>query len=128
MSNVIQEVIDTLNELKRLHQLNFELLEQLNVVCKWILDNHICVPNEEKMRSLLGKSLTLLNEIRTDAPAVLLLQYKKLADEKKQPFRTDEEGTVPYDPTLLHSASRSGDMDRSNYITEKHKFLSKICS
>lgn len=95
MSDAIQEVIDTLNELKRLHQLNFELLEQLNVVCQGILDDHICVPNEEKMRSLLGKSLMLLNEIRTDAPAVLLLQYKKLTDEKKQHFTADEEETAP---------------------------------
>jgi hypothetical protein len=94
LSDAIQETINVLSELKRLHQLNFELLEQLNVTCQWILDNHIAVPNEEKMRSLLGKSLTLLSEIHTDVPDVLIL--RKLTDERKHPNETDEEGTVPY--------------------------------
>jgi hypothetical protein len=96
LSDAIQEVVDTLNELKRLHQLNFELMEQLNIVCQWILDNHISIPNEGKMRSLLGKSLTLLNEICTDAPNVLILRCQKLADEKKHPNGTDEDVPVPY--------------------------------
>ncbi len=100
MSDVIQEVVDTLNELKRLHQLNFELMEQLNVVCQWILDNHISIPDDGKMRSLLGKSLTLLTEIRTDVPNVLILRSQKLADEKKQHIETDEEGTAPQRITL----------------------------
>lgn len=93
MSDSLQEVIDTLSELKRLHQLNFELLEQLNVTCQWMIDTHLCIPNEEKMRSLIGKSLILLNEIRADEPKIL--QYQKLADEKKHLYRTDEEVPVP---------------------------------
>jgi hypothetical protein len=94
LSNAIQETIDALSELKRLHQLNFELLEQLNVACQWIIDSHLCIPNEEKMRSLIGKSLILLNEIQADEPKVL--QYQKLADEKKQPFTTADKETEPF--------------------------------
>jgi hypothetical protein len=94
LSDAIQETIDTLNELKRLHQLNFELLEQLNVVCQWMLDNYIHVPDEEKMRSLLGKSLTLLREIQADTPQIIL--YQKLADKKKQTYGTDEEEPEPF--------------------------------
>ena len=93
MSDAIQEVVDTLNELKRLHQLNFELLEQLNITCQWMIDAHVCIPNEEKIRSLLGKSLTLLSEINADTPK--LLQYQKLTDEKKQHPETDGEVPVP---------------------------------
>ena len=93
MSDSLQEVIDTLSELKRLHQLNFELLEQLNITCQWMIDAHVCIPNEEKMCSLLGKSLTLLSEIHADTPKVL--QYQKLTDEKKQHIETDEDETEP---------------------------------
>jgi hypothetical protein len=60
---MIQVAIETLKELKRMHQLNLELLEQLNVTCQWIIDNNIQVSDEEHMSSLLNKSLTLLNEI-----------------------------------------------------------------
>ena len=93
MSDALVEIIGTLKELKRMHQLNFELLEQLNVICKWILDNHIPIPNEEHMTSLLHRSLTLLTEIQADTPKIL--QYQKLTDEKKHPLKTDEDETVP---------------------------------
>jgi len=77
-----------------LHQLNFELLEQLNVICQWLLDNHIPIPNEEHLSSLFKRSLTLLTEMQADTPEIL--QYQKLTDEKKQSHRTDEEETEPY--------------------------------
>lgn len=93
MSNAIQEIIDSLAELKRLHQLNFELFKQLNVVAQWILDNHIPIPNKELLCSLLDKSLTLQSEIQAKTPKTL--QYQTLANEKKQGNETEEEGTVP---------------------------------
>ena len=94
MSDALQEVIDTLSELKRLHQLNFELLEQLNIVCQWIIDAHLCIPNEEKMRSLLGKSLILLNEIQADEPKTI--QYTTDSRRKVTAFKTDEDVPVPW--------------------------------
>lgn len=93
LSDSIQEIIDTLIELKRMHQLNFELLEQLNVTCQWIIANNFPIPDKEHMSSLLNKSFTLLNEIQASTPKTL--QYQKLTDEKKQHFRTDEEEPVP---------------------------------
>lgn len=74
LSDTIQEIITTLTELKRMHQLNFELLEQLNVTCQWILDNKISIPNQEHLHALLCKSFALLNEIQNSAPRILQYQ------------------------------------------------------
>lgn len=93
MSDPIQEAITTLSELKRLHQLNFELLEELNITCQWLIGSNFDIPNKEHLKSLLGKSLSLLNEVNSNTPQ--LLQYQKIADEKKQQFRADEEEPVP---------------------------------
>jgi len=93
LSDAIQEVIDTLSELKRLHQLNFELLEQLNVVCQWILDNHTHIPNEGKLRSLLSKSLALLSEIHADTPKTLI--YQKLSDGSYHGNESDDKLPEP---------------------------------
>jgi len=87
----LSSIIDTLQELERLHQLNSELLEQLNVICGWLLEHNIQIPDPELLLSLLQKAKALLKEIEADEPK--LLQYPKLADEKKQHLRTDEEGT-----------------------------------
>lgn len=76
-----------------MHQLNLELLEQLNVACGWILDNRITIPNSEHIASLLVKAKALLKEVQAEEPRAL--QYQKLADEKKQHFRTDGEVTEP---------------------------------
>jgi hypothetical protein len=84
------EVIDTLIELKRLHQLNLELLEQLDVTCSWLLDNGIKLPNENKFHSLLIKARALLIEIQTATPK---FSYQKLADETLQGKRTDGDFT-----------------------------------
>lgn len=89
----IGEIIETLSELRRMHQLNIELLEQLSVSCSWLMEQHIPIPNAEKIASLLNKAQSLIREIQSDEPKIL--QYKKLADEKKQQPRTDDKGTVP---------------------------------
>ena len=79
MSDLLQEAIDTLTELKRMNQLNFELIEQLNITCQWIVDNDIKIPNNDALRSLVGKSLALIAEIQADEPKIL--QYKTLSDD-----------------------------------------------
>jgi hypothetical protein len=85
------EIIDTLTELKRMHQLNLELLEQLSVSCSWLMEHSVPIPNAETICSLLRKATILLSEIQADQPTIL--QYRKLADETKQPPRTDGEVT-----------------------------------
>jgi hypothetical protein len=95
----LSSIIETLQELERLHQLNSELLEQLNVICGWLLEHNIQIPNPQTLLSLLQKAKALLTEIQAEEPRVL--QYPKLADEKKQHFRTDEE--VPEPPRPLYS-------------------------
>lgn len=92
MSDAIQEAIDTLTELKRLHQLNFELIEELNTASQWILDNNINVPNKERIRSLLGKSLALLKEIQSE-PTTEILVVKKLTDGFLQRNPNDKDFT-----------------------------------
>jgi hypothetical protein len=87
----LAEIIETLQEVERLHQLNLELLEQLNVIGGWLVEHDIPIPNPHILYSLLAKAKALLNEIESDEPKVV--QYQKLADEKKQLNRTDEEGT-----------------------------------
>lgn len=89
----LQEVIEALQELERLHQLNIELLEQLDVACGWLLDNHIQLPNASTFCSLLTKSKALLKEIQATEPKTW--QIAKIADEKKHLNRTDEEVPAP---------------------------------
>jgi hypothetical protein len=100
--SILAEIIDTLNELERMHQLNYELLEQLNVACGYLRENKLSLPNGEKFANLLSKAMALLAEIQAKAPK--MLQYQKLADERKQHFRTDGEVTEPlglvYDPNI----------------------------
>jgi hypothetical protein len=71
---ISQEVIDTLQELRRLHALNEELLEQLSVSCKWLLEHNALIPNAETLSSLLKKATALLSEIGADKPKILQYQ------------------------------------------------------
>jgi hypothetical protein len=82
---MLTEIIDTLGELKRMHQLNLELMEQLDVTCGWLLDNNIQVPNHEHFLSLLIKARTLLKEIYARTSSDGILQRKK----------SDKDFTVP---------------------------------
>jgi hypothetical protein len=89
----VTEIIDNLTELKRMYQLNLELLEQLAVTCDWLHKSGVHLPNESVFFSLLNKTTTLLDEIQADTPKTL--QYKKLTDKKKHPIRTDEDVPEP---------------------------------
>ena len=93
MNDFLSETIDVLQEMKRMHQLNLELLEQLDVTCGYLLDNGVQVPNEEHFLSLLTKAKALLSEIQAETPKTL--QYQKLADKKKHLRGTDGEVPVP---------------------------------
>lgn len=95
LCDILSEAAKTLSELKRMHQLNYELIEQLNVTCQWIIDNKIEVPNADKLQSLIVKSVSLINGVQSETPTFI---YRKLADEKKHPFRTDEDETEPSQP------------------------------
>ena len=79
-NNLLGEIIETLKELRRMHQLNFELLDQLNVACGWVLENHIDLPNKEKLASLLSKGTTLLEEINGKSQSDGFLQRRKSDD------------------------------------------------
>jgi hypothetical protein len=91
--NDLTEIIDGLQQLKTMHQLNLELLEQLDIACGWLIDNNIQVPNASTFCSLLNRAKALLNEIRADSPKTLV--YKKLSDGRKHPPESDGEVPVP---------------------------------
>jgi len=76
-SNILEEIISSLNELNGMQQLNFELLEQLNVACEYFLKNYPHLPNTEKLAGLLSKALALFEEIRSKPPSDEFLQHKK---------------------------------------------------
>jgi hypothetical protein len=84
-SDALTEIIDSLKELKRMHQLNYELLEQLNVACGYFLENHVKMPNEDKIVSLLSKAMTLLKEIDMEMPSDDFLQRKKPDGDLTEP-------------------------------------------
>ena len=103
----LAKIIETLQELERVHQLNLELLEQLDVVFEWIIKNDMPVPNREKLSSLLVKTHALLKQLYSSSPQIML--YRKIADEKKQPFRTDEDVPVPAKETYKRKESSEED-------------------
>ena len=95
----LNTIVETLQELERLHQLNSELLEQLNVICGWLLEHNIQIPNSEVLLSLLQKAKVLLTEIEADEPKIL--QYsairrkvtEKPSDEFLQRKKSDKDFT-----------------------------------
>lgn len=92
---MMAEIINTLSELKRMHQLNLELLEQLSVSCNWLMEHKVPIPNAEKICSLLDKAKALVNEIQAETPKIL--QYRMLSDESKQPHKPDDKLPEPQD-------------------------------
>ncbi|MFB3889517.1 MAG: hypothetical protein ACE14S_08495 [Candidatus Bathyarchaeia archaeon] len=100
-NDLIGEAIATLTELKRVHQLNLELLEQLSVACDWLMSNNIPVSNASTFASLLEKSVALLNEIQAESPKII--QYTKLSDGRKHPNKSDGEVTEPCNEFLIGS-------------------------
>jgi hypothetical protein len=89
----LTEIIDSLTELKRMYQLNAELLEQLAVTCDWLRKSGVSLPNESTFVSLLNKAMSLLNEIQSDSPKTLV--YHKLSDEFSQRKPSDDNYTEP---------------------------------
>ena len=76
-----------------MHSLNIELLEQLDVVCRWIVESKLPIPNKEKLNSLLLKAQTLLRELYFEKTPTLL--HKESPDESLQGDKSDEEFTEP---------------------------------
>ena len=75
-----------------MHQLNLELLEQLDVTCGWMLDSNVIVPNKEKLTSLLRKARTLLEEIQTPTT----LNQKSAIRRNFTTRKPDDNFTEPY--------------------------------
>ena len=63
----IREIIDTYTELVRLHQLNMELLETLELSFLWLKDSseeqYVPLRDREKIQRLLRKAYHLMKEI-----------------------------------------------------------------
>ncbi|HEX9262595.1 MAG TPA: hypothetical protein VF893_08730 [Candidatus Bathyarchaeia archaeon] len=89
----LSRIVTTLQELERMHQLNLEMLEQLDVIFKCIIESDIPIPNSEKIISLLSRNQALLQELYSGSPAILT--YQKLSRRKVTPFRTDEDVPEP---------------------------------
>jgi hypothetical protein len=92
-------IVTALQELERMYQLNMEMLEQLDVIFKWIIENDVPIPNSDKLVSLLSKNQALLQELYSSSPAILT--YQKLNRRKVTPFRTDEDETEPAKKSFL---------------------------
>ncbi len=86
-------IIQNLQELARLQQLNFEILEELGILLDYIEANHIQVPNRDKFNSMLAKTHALLKELYFSSDKVM--PYRKLNRRKVTAFRTDKEVTEP---------------------------------
>ena len=101
------------------------MFEQLNVACQWILDNHIQIPNEEHLHSLLSKATALLNTLQADEPRII--QYGKLPNDNLQHRKPNKEFTEPYYWFCqLMAASKKGEGLPVSRIQES--VLSKLLS
>jgi len=76
-----------------MHQLNYELLEQLNITCGYLISHYPNLPNDEKVASLLSKSMALFCELKADSPKMVV--YQKLSDDWKHREKSNGEVTVP---------------------------------
>lgn len=98
----IDDIIEMFRELKRLHQLNLELIEQLCVTSDWLLEHNIPIPNPSSFVSLLNKAKALLIEIQANEPNSL--QYttsrRKVTDWKENDG-TDGEVPKSYTPLFI---------------------------
>lgn len=107
----LSDIIDTLSELKRMHQLSLELLEQLDVTCGWLLENKIHPPNEKQFYHLVNKTKVLFEELRADNPKVLCYQAirRKVTEQKFD--ESDGEVTEPENESSNLKASSSKTLD-----------------
>jgi hypothetical protein len=88
---------ETMQELQRMHQLNLELLEQLDVACSFLLQNQVKIPNKSTFKSLLRKAWALMDEIRADEINIHTVSRRKVTD-----FGTDEDETEPFSLPFLN--------------------------
>jgi hypothetical protein len=86
----LTQIIETLQELERMHQLNLEMLEQLDVIFRWIIDNDVPIPNSDKLVSLLTKSQSLMKELYFSSPKTL--QYRTVSRRKVTGRENSREG------------------------------------
>ena len=100
MADALTELREVITEAQMMHQLNLELIEELDITCKWLLETRIEFPNREKFVSMLNKIDALLNEIYSTHK--MQYYYKvESADEKKQHSRTDGDVPVPLKAVFL---------------------------
>lgn len=76
----LSEIAESLQELEWMHQLNMELLEQLNIVFEFVMQNNIVVPNKEKLSSLILRTQALLEELYFSKPKGF--SYRKLSTQR----------------------------------------------
>ena len=67
----LSNISASLSELRRMYQLNAELMEQLSVTLSFLRQNNIRLPNQDTFDSLLNKTAALLDEIQADEPKIL---------------------------------------------------------
>jgi hypothetical protein len=93
VDKMLSEVRDVLNSIIDMHQLNFELLEELNVACKWLLQNKVEIPNREKFVSLLNKADSLIEELSLESPQFSI--RRKVTNPKSDGEVTEPEYESP---------------------------------
>lgn len=103
-NDMMVEIINTLSELKRMHQLNMEILEQLAVTCEFLTSTQVKVPNSSTLASLLSKAMALLDELQSDEPKSL--QYHAIR-RKVTDGKSDTEVTEPSDISLISTKAAS---------------------
>jgi hypothetical protein len=99
----LNEAIEIFSELKRLHQLNAELLEELYVSVEWLTKHNIPLPNSDTLLSLLSKSKSLLLEIQATEPKIL--QYSLSRRKVTDSDNSQEGNTITNDKPYIHPLS-----------------------
>lgn len=86
------ELRELIDEANHMHELNLELIQELELACKWILENKIRPPNRKNLVSILNKIDVLLHEIYS-TPKMQYIKEIEPTDEFLHRKRTDEDFT-----------------------------------
>ena len=93
---------NTIAQWKETVDLSFELTDTMFVLLDTLMDyckkHNIPLYQERGMWNLVNRAQGIFRQIEAINPTT----FPKLTDEKKHPFRTDEEGTEPYILDLKH--------------------------
>lgn len=93
----LREAIDTYEELLRMHQLNLELLETLELSLLWVQgfskNCDVSIPNKETLTRLLTKTSRLIEEISATNP-IATKRFQSIR-RKKTPFKSDVDEPEP---------------------------------